>query len=50
MDQQDGRSTARMIDYWLGGRHHRPVDVAAAAAFESAYGPCADSSAAPCGR
>lgn len=39
-----------MIDYWLGGRHHRPVDVAAAAAFESAYGPCADSSAAPCGR
>ncbi|MEE3921903.1 SAM-dependent methyltransferase [Micromonospora sp. BRA006-A] len=31
-----------MIDYWLGGRHHRPVDVAAAAAFEAAYGPCAE--------
>ncbi|WP_174536519.1 SAM-dependent methyltransferase [Micromonospora chalcea] len=41
MDQPDGPSTARMIDYWLGGRHHRPVDVAAAAAFEAAYGPCA---------
>lgn len=34
-------STARMIDYWLGGRHHFPVDVAAAQAFEGAYGPCA---------
>ncbi|MGV9766627.1 SAM-dependent methyltransferase [Micromonospora tulbaghiae] len=41
MDQPDGPSTARMIDYWLGGRHHRPADVAAAAAFEAAYGPCA---------
>ncbi|MET7471975.1 SAM-dependent methyltransferase [Micromonospora sp. NPDC005686] len=41
MDQPDGPSTARMIDYWLGGRHHRPLDVAAAAAFEAAYGPCA---------
>jgi O-methyltransferase involved in polyketide biosynthesis len=30
-----------MIDYWLGGVHHHPVDVAAARAFESAYGPCA---------
>lgn len=35
-------STARMIDYWLGGRHHYPVDVAAAGAFEGAYGPCAE--------
>ncbi|MET7418887.1 SAM-dependent methyltransferase [Dactylosporangium sp. NPDC005555] len=35
-------STARMIDYWLGGGDHLPVDVAAAQAFESAYGPCAD--------
>jgi hypothetical protein len=34
-------STARMIDYWLGGRHHFPLDVAAASAFEGAYGPCA---------
>ncbi|MFK3979865.1 SAM-dependent methyltransferase [Micromonospora sp. NPDC050397] len=34
-------STARMIDYWLGGRHHFPVDVTAAQAFEGAYGPCA---------
>ena len=42
MDQPDGPSTARMIDYWLGGRHHRPVDVAAAAAFEAVYGPCAE--------
>jgi O-methyltransferase involved in polyketide biosynthesis len=30
-----------MIDYWLGGASHFPVDVAAAGAFESAYGPCA---------
>lgn len=35
-------STARMIDYWLGGTSHLPVDVAAAQAFEQAYGPCAD--------
>jgi hypothetical protein len=34
-------STARMIDYWLGGEHHYPADVAAAGAFESAYGQCA---------
>lgn len=31
-----------MIDYWLGGDQHHPVDVQAARAFESAYGPCAD--------
>ncbi|MEU4641834.1 SAM-dependent methyltransferase [Micromonospora sp. NPDC023814] len=30
-----------MIDFWLGGEHHFPVDVAAARAFEQAYGPCA---------
>ncbi|MFI7218675.1 SAM-dependent methyltransferase [Micromonospora maritima] len=41
MAQPDRPSTARMIDHWLGGRHHHPVDVAAAAAFEAAYGPCA---------
>ncbi|ATO13069.1 hypothetical protein CO540_03835 [Micromonospora sp. WMMA2032] len=41
MAQPERPSTARMIDHWLGGRHHRPVDVAAAAAFEAAYGPCA---------
>jgi S-adenosyl methyltransferase len=35
-------STARMIDYWLGGEHHHPIDVASATAFESAYRPCAD--------
>jgi hypothetical protein len=34
-------STARMIDYWLGGYDHFPIDVAAAQAFEQAYGPCA---------
>jgi O-methyltransferase involved in polyketide biosynthesis len=42
-----------MIDYWLGGDRHHPVDVAAARAFESAYGPCADifrSLRAFCGR
>jgi hypothetical protein len=37
----DQPSTARMIDHWLGGRHHFPVDVAAAGAFEAAYGPVA---------
>lgn len=30
-----------MIDHWLGGSHHFPVDVAAAGAFEAAYGPVA---------
>lgn len=30
-----------MIDFWLGGEHHFPVDVAAASAFEQAYRPCA---------
>jgi hypothetical protein len=37
----DTPSTARMIDYWLGGTDHYDIDVAAAQAFESAYGPCA---------
>ncbi|MET8911711.1 SAM-dependent methyltransferase [Micromonospora sp. NPDC004551] len=41
MAEPDRPSTARMIDYWLGGVHHHPVDVAAAGAFEGAYGPCA---------
>ncbi|KAB1942815.1 hypothetical protein F8271_11075 [Micromonospora sp. ALFpr18c] len=41
MGEPDQPSTARMIDYWLGGAHHFPVDVAAATAFEQAYGPCA---------
>ncbi|MGR6319661.1 SAM-dependent methyltransferase [Micromonospora soli] len=39
MAEPDQPSTARMIDYWLGGEHHFPVDVAAAHAFEGAYGP-----------
>lgn len=34
-------STARMIDYWLEGTDYFPIDVAAAQAFEAAYGPCA---------
>jgi hypothetical protein len=34
-------SSARMIDHWLGGDHHFPIDVAAAGAFEKAYGPVA---------
>ncbi|MGB2570034.1 SAM-dependent methyltransferase [Micromonospora citrea] len=41
MDEPEQPSTARMIDFWLGGEHHFPVDVAAARAFEEAYGPCA---------
>ncbi|RKN41386.1 SAM-dependent methyltransferase [Micromonospora endolithica] len=41
MDDPAAPSTARMIDFWLGGEHHFPVDVAAAHAFEGAYGPCA---------
>ncbi|MEV5769335.1 SAM-dependent methyltransferase [Micromonospora sp. NPDC052213] len=41
MVEPDQPSTARMIDFWLGGEHHFPVDVAAARAFEQAYGPCA---------
>ncbi|WFE99373.1 SAM-dependent methyltransferase [Micromonospora sp. WMMD964] len=41
MGGPDQPSTARMIDFWLGGEHHFPVDVAAASAFEQAYGPCA---------
>ncbi|MET8367065.1 SAM-dependent methyltransferase [Micromonospora sp. NPDC005194] len=41
MDEPDEPSTARMIDFWLGGKHHFDVDVAAATAFEQAYGPCA---------
>ncbi|MGV9213432.1 SAM-dependent methyltransferase [Micromonospora sp. RB23] len=41
MGEPDEPSTARMIDFWLGGEHHFDVDVAAATAFEQAYGPCA---------
>ena len=41
MGEPDQPSTARMIDFWLGGEHHFDVDVAAARAFEQAYGPCA---------
>ncbi|MFC4017469.1 SAM-dependent methyltransferase [Micromonospora sp. GCM10011542] len=40
MVEPDQPSTARMIDFWLGGEHHFDVDVAAAHAFEQAYGPC----------
>jgi O-methyltransferase involved in polyketide biosynthesis len=42
MDHPAVPNTARLIDYWLGGDRHYEVDVAAARAFESAYGPCAD--------
>ncbi|XXX80354.1 SAM-dependent methyltransferase [Sorangium sp. So ce134] len=31
-------NAARMIDYWLGGRHYLPVDVEAAREYEAAYG------------
>lgn len=30
-------NTGRMFDYWLGGHHHSPVDVAAAQAFETVF-------------
>ncbi|MFY0564029.1 SAM-dependent methyltransferase [Archangium lansingense] len=30
-------NTGRMFDYWLGGNHHYPVDVAAAKAFEAVF-------------
>ncbi|QOC91828.1 SAM-dependent methyltransferase [Micromonospora craniellae] len=33
MVEPDQPSTARMIDFWLGGEHHYPVDVAAAHTF-----------------
>ncbi|MFI7433776.1 hypothetical protein [Micromonospora haikouensis] len=39
MDDAAQPSTARMIDSWLGGEHHLPVDVAAARAFEGAHAP-----------
>ncbi|RZU75758.1 S-adenosyl methyltransferase [Micromonospora kangleipakensis] len=39
MAEPDRPSIARMIDFWLGGEHHFPVDVAAARAFEEAHGP-----------
>ncbi|HEX2203685.1 MAG TPA: SAM-dependent methyltransferase [Longimicrobium sp.] len=28
-------NTGRMLDYWLGGSHHSPIDVTAAQAFEA---------------
>jgi hypothetical protein len=30
-------NTGRMFDYWLGGRHHYPVDIAAAKSFEAVF-------------
>ena len=33
----DAPNTGRILDYWLGGHHHFPVDVAAAQAFDSLY-------------
>ena len=30
-------NTGRMVDYWLGGSHHFPVDIEAAKLFEEAY-------------
>lgn len=30
-------NTGRILDYWLGGKHHFPPDVAGAQAFESLY-------------
>jgi hypothetical protein len=30
-------NTGRIIDYWLGGSHHFPADVAAAQAFDALY-------------
>jgi hypothetical protein len=31
-------STARMIDYWLGGSDHHPIDIAAALRRYRAFG------------
>jgi hypothetical protein len=31
-------NTGRILDYWLGGQHHFPPDVAAARAFSAIYG------------
>jgi O-methyltransferase involved in polyketide biosynthesis len=31
-------NTGRILDYWLGGNHHHPADVAAANAFDNFYG------------
>lgn len=31
-------NTGRILDYWLGGTHHFPADVAAAQAFDAIYG------------
>jgi len=31
-------NTGRILDYWLGGAHHYPADVAAANAFDNFYG------------
>lgn len=31
-------NTGRILDHWLGGRHHFPPDIGAAQAFDAAYG------------
>lgn len=37
MPEPEAPNTGRILDYWLGGEHHFPADVAAAQAFESIY-------------
>ena len=39
IEAPDLPSTARMIDCWLSGEHHHPVDIAAAHAFEGVFAP-----------
>jgi O-methyltransferase involved in polyketide biosynthesis len=37
MDALQAPNTGRILDYWLGGQHHFPADVAAAQAFGTLY-------------
>jgi O-methyltransferase involved in polyketide biosynthesis len=37
MDVPAAPNTGRILDYWLGGSHHFPADIAAAQAFDALY-------------
>lgn len=37
MEAPQAPNTGRILDYWLGGSHHFPADVAAAQAFDAIY-------------
>lgn len=36
-DEPLAPNTGRILDYWLGGRHHFPIDIVGAREFESVY-------------